>query len=335
MQLNSFPDSLKFSALRNRGSTLKRDLAQAYQELATGRRSNKEIIRNLSGRIGDAQLVRRDIEKIEKRETSFAIGLGRASFVQNSLDQVLSSVGTIPEDLKSAVGRDDGFQLRTVAQLAESSLQRVTSALNVQQGRRFLYSGDATDRPAIAPAQEILDEVRTAISGLNTAAEINAAMDTFFGAGGTFETSIYNGGAGEAAQIEITEGDNVKLEVKADEQAFRDIIRGLAIGVVVSEAGLNDEESSALVADASQKMVDGVDEVAILISETGLSEQRIITAQTRNNAEIVVLNEAYNAMTGRDGFDAATRAQEIEVQLQTTYTITSRLAQLTFNNYIR
>ena len=60
----------------------------------------------------------------------------------------------------------------------------------------------------------------------------------------------------------------------------------------------------------------------------------MITSQWRLDAEESVMNEAYSAVAGRDPFDAASRAQELEVLLQTTYSVTARLSALNFNNFI-
>lgn len=335
MQVSAFPDIRKFGALRERGAELKRDVATAYQELTTGRLGTAETVRNLNGRLGDAHLMRRELDLVDVKKSTIGLALGRASIAQNSLDQVVNSVGSLPEEMRAAVARGDDRSVRTASQTARASLDQVVLALNVRQGRRFLFSGDAVDRPAIASTSTIVDAVRAAVSGATTAADVSTALDTFFGSGGGFETTVFTGGSGSSSPVELSEGDRVAIEPKADEKAFRELIRGLAVASIADEFTLSADDRKATLDGAAIAMVNGLEESAQLIAGVGLTENRLETTQSRLVAEQSVLTQAYNSMTGRDPFDAASRAQELEALLQTTYTVTARLAGLSFNNYIR
>ncbi|MEO0398802.1 MAG: flagellin [Pseudomonadota bacterium] len=334
MKLSTFPDLLKFGSLQDRGATLRRELSEAQLELTTGFRNTKNTIKHLNGRIGDAHLLRREIERFDRKSASFALGLGRASIVQNSLDQVLDTVGAIPETARAASFRNDKTRLDAAALEARSSVDVVFASLNAQYGRRFLFSGDETNVAPMVDAQSLVDDIEAIVAGATTAADVETALDTYFGAGGTFETVHYRGGDGTAATIELTENERVGVEVKADAQAFRDLIRGLAVTATAGAATFEDAERNTMLQNAATDMIDGIEGVSVLIAETGLTENRIANAQARLQAEEAIVTEAYVAMAGQDPYIAATRAQELEVQLQTTYTMTARLAQLNFTNFI-
>ncbi|MBI1393834.1 MAG: hypothetical protein GC152_13935 [Alphaproteobacteria bacterium] len=335
MQVSSFPDVRKFSALRERGAELKREVSNAFRELTTGRLTTEDSIRNLNGKIGDAHLMRRELDKVEIRKGSFSFALTRASIVQNSLDLVVSSIGSLPEEIRSAIGRQDQKSLEISEQTARSALDQVVSALNVRHGSRYLFSGDGVDAAPIASAETIINSVRTASASATTAADLNVALDALFGPGGEFESTLYRGGSGELPPVEIAEGDRVSLSTKADDQSVRDVIRGLVTAIVTDDLGLAVSERDEVLRGSGDLMVKGIDGVSRNIASIGLAEQRLDTARMRLIAEESVLNDAYNAMTGRDPFDAASRAQELEALLQTTYTVTARLAALSFNNFIR
>lgn len=334
MQIQSFPDSLKFIALRERGAELKNEVADAYLELTTGKLNNANISQRLNGRVGDAQLLRREIENANTRVTSLDLGAGRAALIQSSLTQIVDSVGSLPEEISSALGRGEERALELASLDARSSLDSVVSALNVRQGRRYLFSGDAVDAPTIPSAQGIVDGVRAAIAGLTTAADIDTALDTYFGAGGGFETTNYAGGTGDAPALELSSNDQVDIQTRGDDEAFRELIRGLTMASLVGESTLDAEEQEAFAEDANGLIISGLDNVATVIAETGLVEQRIEEAKARNETQTATMTDAYNAMVARDPFEAATRAQELQVQLETTYTVTSRLSQLSFANFL-
>ncbi|MEM6413880.1 MAG: flagellin [Pseudomonadota bacterium] len=333
--VSSIPDVLRFSSLQARSTEIRQELSDAQLELTTGFRSTKKTIQQLNGRLGDAQLLRREINQFDRKNQSFALGLGRASIVQNSLSLILESVGSIPEDLRSASLRGDRNRIEVTALEAQSSVETVFGALNAQYGRRFLFAGDQTDRAPIVNSEQLLADVAAIVSGAATAADADTALDTYFGPGGTFETILYRGGAGEAATVELSENERVGVETKADEQAFRDILRGLAVSAAASSTSFaDDSERDVLLQAASTSLVDGIEGVSVLIAETGLTENRIASAQARLAAEEAIITDAYLELVGEDPFVAAGRVQELEVQLQTTFTVTARLSRLSFTNFI-
>ncbi len=334
--MNVFPDVLKFGALNDRGAEIRRGVSEAYEQLATGRKSRENIIRDTNGRLGEAHLALRDLQRIEQKQTSFSQGLGRASLIANSLDLIVETVGALPEEIQAANGRDDAEALRLRAVQAESNLESVVSALNLQQGRRFLFSGDAVTTAPLPSAEEILTAVETAIGAATTAADVETALDAFFADGGDFDTTLYQGGAGTAAGVEIAEGDIVTVEIKANDAGIKDMIRGLALTALLDDVALADAaEDDALVADAAAALVSGLDSSATLVANAGLAANRIELAQSQIAAQQSVLSEAYNVYAGIDPYETATRAQELEIQLQTVYNVTSRLAGLSFNNFLR
>ncbi|MEZ5917891.1 MAG: hypothetical protein R3C40_10095 [Parvularculaceae bacterium] len=56
-------------------------------------------------------------------------------------------------------------------------------------------------------------------------------------------------------------------------------------------------------------------------------------ASDRHDAEEPAL--AYNALTARDLYEAASFLQSLEAQIDAAYVLTSRLSQLTLTNYLR
>lgn len=333
--VSAFPDVLKFGSLQARSTEIRRELSDAQLELTTGFRSDKKTIQQVNGRIGDAQLLRREINQFDRKSQSFALGLGRASIAQNSLSLILDSVGSIPEDLRSASLRDDQRRIDVTALEARSSIETVYASLNAQYGRRFLFAGDQTNRAPMVNSDQLITDVEAIVAGAATAADAETALDTYFGAGGTFETALYRGGAGQAATVELSENERVGVESKADEQAFRDVLRGLAVSAAAGAANFTDDaERDTLLLDASTDLVAGIEGVSVLIARTGLTENRISGAQARLASEEAIITEAYLELVGEDPFVAAGRVQELETQLQTTFTVTARLSRLNFTNFI-
>ena len=81
--------------------------------------------------------------------------------------------------------------------------------------------------------------IRSAAAGSASAADLNAAMDTFFDTpGGDFETLIYNGGVGARASLPLGEGETVTLDLRADDPTFRQVLKETAVAALLDDPGV-------------------------------------------------------------------------------------------------
>jgi flagellar hook-associated protein 3 FlgL len=70
-------------------------------------------------------------------------------------------------------------------------------------------------------------------------------------------------------------------------------------------------------------------------AELGSAQARIAEASSLNSALATSLQISRNDLVGRDQFEASNELLELESQLQTMFTITGRLANLTLSNFLR
>ena len=76
-------------------------------------------------------------------------------------------------------------------------------------------------------------------------------------------------------------------------------------------------------------------ELAAMSGRVGVAEERMATLRTQHNATTTALTRAYNALAGRDQYEAAAELTQLEAQLETTYLTTARLANLSLANFLR
>jgi len=67
----------------------------------------------------------------------------------------------------------------------------------------------------------------------------------------------------------------------------------------------------------------------------GYVEQQIETAAARNTAESTAFEINRNAIIAADPYEAATRFQALEGQMEAIYLMTSRLSTMRLQNYLR
>lgn len=329
------PDILSHARLARAVADMKARADTARTEVVTGR--YEDITKAMNGDVGGAHLMLKAINDSKGYQTSLGLAEARAQQTQTTLATLTFETRRIATDAMSFLGRGDEAALATSAADAKAVLSTIFAALSVTSGGRSLFSGDAVDRPPLAPLDNLLADVQAIIAAAPDAAGANAALDAYFNdpAGG-FETSIYIGGGGEAPTVEIAPGVRIASSVKANAQPIKDVLRGLAvIANYATMPGGNAAERDALALSAANLSVDGEARLIELRATVGIAEARIAASRSRHEDEETVLTNIYNQRTARDPYEAAAMLKTLETQLEASFLVTSRLTQLTLVNFLR
>ncbi|MEM7527777.1 MAG: flagellin [Pseudomonadota bacterium] len=335
----SFPFETGFPADRGvasrvrQSTALRAELERLQTETVTGRAADPAA--SLGGRTAEAQRLEAALGALEGYESAAGLMASRASAQQDALSAVRSATQTLVDQAQSAVNSGSFTGLSVAEPAARQALEATVSALNARFAGRALFAGNAGDGPALASAADITAAATTAIAGAPDAATADASVRALFDTtGGTFDTSFYVGGAGDAAAAGIAPGETARLTLKGDDDAFRAVLREMtALFSAVGGPG-SAEEKRALVSDATNGLRTALDDLAEAAGTLGVTEQRIEAARTRNAAEETVLNEALTGLVGRDQFEAAGALQATEIALETLLVTTARISNLSLTRFL-
>ena len=212
---------------------------------------------------------------------------------------------------------------------ARSHLESVFTSLNSQQGGRALFAGDDVTGVALTDVETFLASVEAALGGATDQATIDTTITAFFADGGTFDTSIYTGGDGEAASVRLPDGAVVDYSIKADDPSIKTLVEGLT-----RLAFLPADVDTPYVENAATQIVSGKTGIASLQADVGRQTNLVSLAEGLAAEEKRLLQENENALVGIDPFEAASNVQRLEVQLQAAYQLTARLGRLSLLNVL-
>ncbi|MBW7922742.1 MAG: hypothetical protein H3C51_11655 [Rubellimicrobium sp.] len=328
------------------------DLARqfaAMHHLTTTRQRLDTLTNELaSGRVADpaARLAGRTdlLADTDRNLALMAAGVDTANALarrfeaaQLALDQVDAQRGIVSKELLSLPVAVTRQLVTDTAARAGISFGIAVSALNARHGSESLFSGAATDGPALADADTILAALRVQTAGATDAADLIARIDAFFDdPGGGFETVAYIGDTGPAPTRRI-DGQDYAVTPRGDDPALRGVMKGLALAAVAADhpAGASDAERAAIMQQAGAMLVGAGDGLAGLRATLGGLEQRAETAATRQSAALTAARIARNALIGADPEATAIALRETQTQLETQYAVTARLAGLSLAGYLR
>lgn len=331
----SLGDLAQSFMLQRRGSALKSELTQLTEELTSGKVSDVKAV--LAGNVSYLTDIENDLStlgsyKIVNTETAqFAdatqIALERIQDVTSALSTtaLTSSTSTIAPVL-------DG-----VSNDAAHDLEVIMAALNTSSGGRSLFAGNATDQAAAADAQTILNALRTATAGALSPDDLIAATDAWFNDPSGFAATAYLGSDTALSPFRLSEAETVSLDITAGNSEFRNLIRNVALAALAADPsyGFDSEDKQEILFEAGNGLFANQPDLVALRANVGASQARIEAVITQNAAEETSLTFAKGALLHADPYETAIKLEEVQFQLQSLYTVTARMSDLSLVNFIR
>ncbi len=309
---------------------------RASDELTSGRKS--DVVAATGGDPARLFGVERELTAVAQRRINVDIAISRASIIQSSLERVQTALERVGVPLLAAVERDDVGAALTEAETARSAFEEAVSALNSRFGDRTLFSGAATDGPALATGPDLLQQIFAATSAATDAASVIAAVDAYFSSPTGFAATGYLGSTTNASASEIDDGQREDFALRADNADLVSGLRALALAAVASEgafAGANIGAQLDILRVAGESGIAATDRVINLRGLLGVSEERLDVAKTRLSGENAFLQQARNAIISKDQFEAANEFTALEGQLSLVFEVTARLSTLKLQNFLR
>lgn len=322
--------------LRQANAQLKSRLLTLSQEVATGLKA--DVPAAMNGQMGR-------LAQIQDRLALLGAHGQTGAAAQAELGGVQSAMGAL-----EAIGVRSGTALRAVATAtdstslgvrAEEARQDFHSAvrlLNVSVAGRYLLSGSAVNTPPLSDPAAILADARAQVAGLTTPAQIGAAIDAWFAAptGSAGFADAHFHGNDHGREVQIAPGETIRQSRTALDPAFRDLLKGLAMGALAADADLDltHGQRAELLGAAGQRLSDAAATLTTRRADLGLQEEMVERVRTRNTAEATALSLARSDMLVADSYETASALTQTEASLQNLYALTSRLSRLSLTDYL-
>jgi flagellar hook-associated protein 3 FlgL len=333
MSRMSVGDASLTSILQRQGAFLKGEVQRASTEVVTGRQA--DLGAGVRGDFSPLAAIDASLARLQGYRSTTA----DAGLLAQSMQTVMTTLSQISGEVGSSLMRSASLTTPTqVNAAAAESLARLgtaMAALNTQTSGRALFGGVETGRAPLASADDLLAALNVAVTGAATAEDAETAVRAWFAAPGGYE-AFYQGGAG-MGPVPVAAGEAADLSVTALDPAFRDTLAGLALGALLDQ-GLFAGQLSAR-ADVAQRagllLHNSEDSRVLLAARIGTAEAQIAGAGVRNSAEDSALKIARSGIASVDPYEAASRLEEVQAQLESLYLITSRVSRLSLAEYIR
>jgi flagellar hook-associated protein 3 FlgL len=329
----SLGDASLTAILARSGADLRAQVQRAAQEVATGRLA--DLGKSLRGDLAPVLAIDASLARLE----AFGRAATDAATQAAAQQAALSGLSALTEGITvTLLGARDFPTPAQVNSLAADARARLSSAIglgNTEAGGRAVFSGAATDTLPLGSADDLLVALEGAALGATTAGQVAAAVTDWF-ASATGFGAFYRGGA-PVSPAPIAPGEAADLSATALDPGIRDTLAGLAMAALLDRGMLAGDlqERAQLAQSAGQTLLAAGDARVALAARIGTVEAQIDDARSRNGAEATALAILRSEIGSADPYEAATRLQTAESQLESLYLVTARVSRLSLVEFLR
>jgi flagellar hook-associated protein 3 FlgL len=336
MKVNHGTEMARMQAFQRRAGAIEKALDTAGKELTTGIKS--DLHEATGGNLGKLHGIERSLARQAAYAQNITLVEQRLDGMQNALGKIQGSLAQLSVDMVSTSGINDHSASMTIAEGARLDFINAVSSLNSGLNGQSLFAGGKVDSAALAPGATILAELDALVASDATAADVIASVEAYFAkpAGG-FHTSGYVGSAQDRGSVDVGAGQRIEFPQRADDDEIVATLKGLALAAVVAGGALDGDtaEQMDVIAEAGAQLLQASEGLLDYMGSLGVQQENVEAVKAHNVAETDALKLARVDLISADTTEAATVFQALEAQLETVYTVTSRLSNLTFTSYMR
>ncbi|MGP8233433.1 MAG: flagellar hook-associated family protein [Methylovirgula sp.] len=347
--MSSFISSYSISAaLRQSVLTAQSNLAQAQQEVSTG--TYADVGSALGAQTSQDISLRSQESLLQTLTTTNNLTATNLSTTQG----VLSSLQTTAQSLlESVVGSSNQDGVSTsLQQQAQTALQSLIAGLNTAEGGNYLFAGTNTSVAPVtdyystgAANKSAVDSAFSSYFGFSqtsssvaniTASQMQSFLDTQFAPlfQGTNWTSDWSSASNSTTSSEISPSLTVSTSVSANQSAFQDLTQAYTMLADLGTQNLSSSALQTLETNAENLLSAGTSGLTNIQTSVGAVQNDITSANSQMSVQMSVLSTQVGNLEDVNPYEASTEVSNLQTQIETAYSLTSQLTQLSLVKYL-
>jgi flagellar hook-associated protein 3 FlgL len=326
------------------------EVIKLQAEVTTGRHADVGVA--LGGTTSRSLDLQREMARMKTLTSTNAVVTQRLAASQEALETVADAAQSVNKVLISLSGTEAADQLAIAKSEVTNALSIFTGAVNTSFNGEFLISGINSDvkpvadynDPVVSAAKTTFD---TELSGYMTANGIASMrdftasqMDDFLTNTleplymGTQWTTDWSQASDQAMTSRISTSEVVASSTTANSKGMRKFALASVIASELLAADVSSAVRSTVSTAAMGYIGEAISGIDAQRSDLGISEARVEKANTSLAAQIELVTTHISDLEGIDSYEASTRMNTLLTQIETSYTLTSRLQQLSLINFL-
>ncbi|MGR9155068.1 flagellar hook-associated family protein [Rhizobium leguminosarum bv. viciae] len=323
-------------------------MTKATMEATTGVYADIGV--SLGGNAARSVDFSREVDRIASIKSSNSLVNARMESSQLGLSKMKDVGDGLVSKLTALQGSHDPGSVTVAIQSATSALSTMMDTANTMVNGEYLFSGINTDVQPLtdkttATSAAIVTQLNTYATGLGKAVSdlTGAEMSTFITTtvepmfSETAWTDPTTGWSQASSQNMTSRISNSEV-IESSTNANSDGMRYFALASVMTSALLGQNLSSDAMSTVSKQAISyttkATSGLVTQASQLGLSQERVKKSNDALDAQSNIIKNKLVDLQGVDPYEASTLVKTLETQLETAYTIVSKIQQLSLVNYL-
>jgi len=328
----SVGDMAQSFTLTRSGAAMKTHIQRLSNELVSGLADDTAA--HLSGDYGALAGIEASLAQLRGyKSVTTEAGLFTEA-MQTALGRITDMTAELSQALLAGASPSGSSRIAALGTEAAQKFESAVSALNTRVADRSLFAGVATTTTPLPTGADLLDTLQSVVAGAISAADVQTALDDWFAAPTGYAAAYLGGDA--LAGVAVAPGEIARVDITAVDPSIRDTLKGLALSALIDRGVLAGSTvgQADLVRRSGEALLTVQTDLGVTTARLGTTQARIDQAAQRNTAETSALNIALSDLLSIDSYEVASRLQQTQVQLETLYTLTSRMSRLNLVNFL-
>lgn len=336
------------SSMRQSILKMQAELAGSQTELSTG--TYADIGQTLGARTGDSLSLQTQNSLLQTiTDTNQAVATRL-----DTTQAILGSLQSNAQDLLNSLIESNGSNSNagTIQASGESNLQSLISSLNSTLSGDYIFSGTNTGNPAItdyygpgAPNNAAVDSAFTAAFGMPqtspgvsaiSASNMQTFLDTAFAP--LFHGANWAAGWSSASSPTLTnrisESQTVDTSVSANNPAFQQLAQAYTMIADLGTQNLSSPAYQTVTTSARNLLTSAISSLTDLQASVGLVQSDINDSTNQMSLQMNILSTQIGNLESVNPYEITTRITDLQTQIETSYSLTAQLQQLSLVKYL-
>lgn len=336
------------SSLRQSILKLQSGLAQGQAELATG--NHADIGLSLGAETGKSVSLQSENAFLRTVFDANSAVSARLSATQNHLADLQASAQNMLDALLASDGSSTGATALQTA--ATDGLKSFTSVLNSALNGDQLFAGINTGVAPItnyygssASNKQAVDSIFSAAFGVpQSSAAVSgisgSAMQTFLDTQfstlfqGANWASDWSTASDQTLTNEVAPNRTENTSVSANQPALQKLAQAYVMVADLGTQNLGQGALQALVSTARTTLTSAISGLTSMQASLGLVQASVSTADAQMSLQMDLLSTQISNLESVNTYEATTRVSELQTQIETSYSLTSQLQQLSLVKFL-
>jgi flagellar hook-associated protein 3 FlgL len=323
-------------------------MTKATMEATTGVYADIGV--SLGGNAARSVDFSREVDRIASIKASNSLVTARMESSQLGLSKMKDVGDGLVSKLTALQGSHDPGSVTVAIQSATSALSTMMDTANTMVNGEYLFSGINTDVQPLtdkttATSAAIVTQLNTYATGLGkavsdlTGAEMSTFITTtvepmFSETAWTDPTTGWSQASSQNMTSRISNSEVIESSTNANSEGMRYFALASVMTSALLGQGLSSDAMSTVSKQAISYTTKATSGLVTQASQLGLSQERVKKSNDALDAQSNIIKNKLVDLQGVDPYEASTLVKTLETQLETAYTIVSKIQQLSLVNYL-